>query len=124
MVIISALDGTFQRTGFENIINLIPTVEKVKKLAAICKICGQNASFTFRTCLNESVQLIGGGEVYMPLCRECFNKEHTKQELQKEKLLKKQQAVDSSEGKHLIESPDLQEDVSSNDSSNDNSPLK
>lgn len=55
VVILSALDGTFLRTGFENIINLIPKAEKVKKLAAICKICGANAYFTFRTCLVESV---------------------------------------------------------------------
>lgn len=85
-MIISALDGTFMRTGFENIINLIPKVEKVKKLAAICKICGQNAAFTFRTCLVDQVQLIGGDEAYMPLCRECFNKEHAKQELEKERI--------------------------------------
>lgn len=72
------------RTGFENIINLIPKAEKVKKLSAICKMCGANASFTFRTCLIESVQLIGGDEAYMPLCRECFNREHLKQEQLKE----------------------------------------
>ncbi len=36
---ISALDGTYLRTGFENIIQLIPLAEKVKKLQAICKEC-------------------------------------------------------------------------------------
>jgi thymidine kinase len=89
VVIISALDGTYLRTGFDNIINLIPKAEKVKKLAAICKMCPSNASFTFRTCLVEGLQLIGGDEAYMPLCRQCFNIEHTKQEKQKEKLHKK-----------------------------------
>lgn len=91
IVIISALDGTFLRTGFENVINLIPKAEKVKKLAAICKLCGQNASFTFRTCLVDAIQLIGGDEAYIPLCRDCFNTEHVKQEKEREKLLKKQQ---------------------------------
>ena len=85
VVIISALDGTFLRTGFDNIINLIPKAEKVKKLAAICKICNQNAYFTFRTILEESIQLIGGDEAYIPLCRECFNTEHVKQEQYKDK---------------------------------------
>ena len=37
VIIISALDGTFLRTGFENILQLIPKAEKVKKLAAICR---------------------------------------------------------------------------------------
>jgi len=32
LVIISALDGTFQRSGFETILQLIPKAEKVKKL--------------------------------------------------------------------------------------------
>jgi len=49
IVIISALDGTFLRTGFESILQLIPKAEKVKKLAAICKQCNQSAYFTFRT---------------------------------------------------------------------------
>ena len=39
LVIISALDGTFQRTGFECILQLIPRAEKVKKLLAIFKNC-------------------------------------------------------------------------------------
>lgn len=37
VVIISALDGTFLRTGFESIMDLIPKAEKVKKLQAICR---------------------------------------------------------------------------------------
>jgi thymidine kinase len=60
IVIISALDGTYMRKGFEPIVELIPMAEKVKKLAAICKNCGTNASFTFRTCLSEEIELIGG----------------------------------------------------------------
>ena len=48
IVIISALDGTFLRTGFELIMELIPLAEKVKKLASICQDCGANASFSFR----------------------------------------------------------------------------
>mmetsp|Transcript_22998 Transcript_22998/g.17442 ORF Transcript_22998/g.17442 Transcript_22998/m.17442 type:complete len:157 (+) Transcript_22998:255-725(+) len=73
IVIISALDGTFQRTGFPSILELIPLAEKVKKLQAICKKCSQNASFTFRTVQSTEVKLIGGESMYIPLCRECFN---------------------------------------------------
>jgi thymidine kinase len=79
IVIISALDGTFQRKNFGSILDLIPLAEKVKKLAAICKICGFNASFTFRTVLNDQIELIGGDSMYIPLCRECFNREQALQ---------------------------------------------
>jgi thymidine kinase len=36
IVIIAALDGTFQRKPFGNILNLIPKAEKVTKLNAVC----------------------------------------------------------------------------------------
>ena len=75
VVIISALDGTFLRTGFECILQLIPKAEKVKKLQAICKVCNQNASFSFRTSSSQALQVIGGVDLYKPLCRECFNDE-------------------------------------------------
>ena len=75
IVIISALDGTFLRKGFEVIVELIPMAEKVKKLAAICKNCGESAAFTFRTTLNNQVELIGGDQIYKPVCRNCFIEE-------------------------------------------------
>jgi thymidine kinase len=75
IVIISCLDGNFMRKGFDPIIELIPMAEKIKKLAAICKNCGTNASFTFRTCFSNEIELIGGDSIYKPLCRECFNEE-------------------------------------------------
>ncbi|KDR10834.1 Thymidine kinase [Zootermopsis nevadensis] len=48
IVIIAALDGTFQRVGFGNILNLIPLAENVVKLNAVCMICFREASFTKR----------------------------------------------------------------------------
>jgi hypothetical protein len=53
IVIVAALDGTFQRVGFGNILNLIPLAESVVKLSAVCMVCFGNASFTKRTC-NET----------------------------------------------------------------------
>lgn len=80
-MIISALDGTFLRTGFENILQLIPKAEKVKKLQAICKKCNQNASFSYRMSDNNELQQIGGEDLYKPLCRECFNEENSFKEM-------------------------------------------
>jgi thymidine kinase len=39
IVLVAALDGTFQRKGFGNIINLLPVAEKVTKLTAVCVYC-------------------------------------------------------------------------------------
>jgi thymidine kinase len=83
IVIISCLDGTFKREGFGLIMELIPLAEKVKKLAAICRNCSYNASFSFRTAISDQVELIGGESMYKPLCRECFITETKRQEKQK-----------------------------------------
>jgi len=49
VVIIAALDSTFQRKPFGNIINLVPLAEKVYKLTAVCVYCTEPAAFTQRT---------------------------------------------------------------------------
>ena len=67
----ASLGGTFLRGPFSKILELIPKCEKVKKLAAICKLCKSSASFTFRTASKDDKSMIGGEEKYMPLCREC-----------------------------------------------------
>ena len=54
VIIMSALNGTYEKKGWENIMKLIPLCEKVKNLSAICKLCSANANFTFRTCSGSS----------------------------------------------------------------------
>ena len=75
IVIISSLQGTFHRTAWQSITELIPLCEKVTKLSAICKLCKQNASFTYRTADKNCKNMIGGAEMYMPLCRDCHLRE-------------------------------------------------
>ena len=75
VVIISSLQGTFMRGAFPAVLALIPKCEKIKKLTAICKLCKQNASFTFRTASKDCQTMIGGENMYMPLCRECHHRE-------------------------------------------------
>ena len=72
IVIVSALGGTYRREGFNSILDLVPKAEKIKQLHAICKLCYHQASFTLRTTTDENVELVGGAEAYMPVCRECF----------------------------------------------------
>ena len=74
IVILSALNGTYKRQGWSNVLELVPKCEKVKKLSAICKMCPYNADFTFRHVFSvEPEEFIGGAELYMPLCRDCYN---------------------------------------------------
>lgn len=60
IVLVAALDGTFQRKGFGNIINLLPVAEKVTKLTAVCVYCSNQASFTQRVIESQEIELIGG----------------------------------------------------------------
>jgi thymidine kinase len=50
-------------------------------LQAICKVCNQNASFSFRTTTSQALQQIGGEDMYKPVCRECFNDETLAKEM-------------------------------------------
>ena len=44
------------------------------KLSAICKICANAANYSYRHIETSEGQTeqIGGAEMYMPLCRECY----------------------------------------------------
>lgn len=71
-VIVAALDGTFQRQGFGDILRLIPMSESVIKLTAVCMICCAEAAFTKRIGQEKELEVIGGPEKYMAVCRVCY----------------------------------------------------
>lgn len=72
LVIVSALDATFERKAFGNIVNLLPIAETVTKLRAICLYCSGLASFTRRKIASKEIQIIGADDIYEPVCRKCF----------------------------------------------------
>ena len=73
-VIISALDGDFQRKPFGRICEMIPMCESISKLTAVCMMCHEReGSFTRRTVTGDEQELIGGAEMYIATCRECYN---------------------------------------------------
>eukprot|EP00753_Platysulcus_tardus_P017367 PLAT6384.1.p1 GENE.PLAT6384.1~~PLAT6384.1.p1 ORF type:complete len:283 (-),score=80.97 PLAT6384.1:29-784(-) len=72
VVIVAALDGTFQREPFGEVCNLIPKAEAVTKLTSVCALCHADAAFTKRIGKSTEVKLIGGKETYMPVCRSCY----------------------------------------------------
>ena len=55
-VIVAALDGTYQRKGFANILELVPLAEHVIKLNAVCMICFQDGSYTKRITEDKEVR--------------------------------------------------------------------
>jgi len=71
-IIVSALDGTFQRKPFNRVLELIPLAEKIDKLSAVCSICQGEAPFTARIGEETQLEIIGGSDKYIALCRRCF----------------------------------------------------
>ncbi|XP_015679650.1 thymidine kinase, cytosolic [Protobothrops mucrosquamatus] len=87
-VIVAALDGTFQRRAFGNILQLVPLAESVVKLNAVCMECFHEASYTKRLGTEKEVEVIGGADKYHSVCRVCYfkNRQHLVSE-NKENLL-------------------------------------
>jgi len=76
-VIISALNGTYNRTPFANISEIIPKVEKIIHLTSVCSICGKDGHFSHLISNNDTSRanngiLIGGSDQYQALCRRCW----------------------------------------------------
>ncbi|XP_029290771.1 thymidine kinase, cytosolic [Cottoperca gobio] len=71
-IIVAALDGTFQRKPFGNILNLVPLAESVVKLNAVCMQCYKEAAYTKRIGAEKEVEVIGGADKYQALCRKCY----------------------------------------------------
>ena len=54
------------------VLNLIPLAESVTKLNAVCMLCYKDAAFTKRLGSETQVEVIGGAEKYISVCRQCF----------------------------------------------------
>ncbi|KAK4315606.1 hypothetical protein Pmani_013170 [Petrolisthes manimaculis] len=79
VVVVAALDGTYQRQGFGDILQLVPLAESVVKLTAVCMICYGDAAYTKRTSKETAVEVIGGSEMYIATCRKCYYQVSTPQ---------------------------------------------
>jgi len=73
IVIVAALDGNHKRQPFGKISQLIPLVESVVKLSAICQCCGSEAAFSRCFSDNGEEIQVGAGDKYAALCRRCYN---------------------------------------------------
>ena len=72
-VVVAALDGTFERKPFGDILSLIPLSESVVKLNAVCMKCYADAAFSKRIGAEKAVEVIGGADKYLSVCRQCYH---------------------------------------------------
>lgn len=76
-VIVSALDFTFEGKPFGDVHKLV--CERIDKLTAVCGVCrGDSAIYSYRMVGDSQEELIGGHELYTPLCRMCFTQKNLK----------------------------------------------
>ncbi|KAI5330752.1 PREDICTED: thymidine kinase [Prunus dulcis] len=71
-VIVAGLDGDYLRRSFGSVLDIIPLADSVTKLTSRCELCGNRAFFTLRKTEEMQTELIGGAEVYMPVCRQHY----------------------------------------------------
>lgn len=62
----------FGRRSFGSVLDIIPLADSVTKLTARCELCGKRAFFTLRKTEETRIELIGGADVYMPVCRHHY----------------------------------------------------
>lgn len=71
-VIVAGLDGDYLRRTFGSVLDIVPLADSVTKLTARCNVCGKRAHFTLRKTEETQTELIGGSDVYMPVCRQHY----------------------------------------------------
>lgn len=71
-VIVAGLDMDYLGKPFGMMPQLMAVAEYVTKVHAICVICGDLATHTFRKVQNDSLIMLGEKDTYDARCRNCF----------------------------------------------------
>jgi len=81
-VYVCGLDGDFERKKFGQILDLIPLCDKVEKLTSLCSLCknGTRGIFSMRL-TQETEQTVVGSDIYIPVCRKCYESKSSKSEV-------------------------------------------
>jgi thymidine kinase len=72
-VIVAGLDTDFKGNPFGPIPSLMAISEYVTKVHAICMVCGNLASYTFRKSASDETVVLGEKNIYEARCRRCFS---------------------------------------------------
>ncbi len=71
-IIVAGLEKDYQANPFGSLPVLMAIAEQVTKLRAICVVCGENASFSYRKTKENTQLLVGEADHYEPRCRNCY----------------------------------------------------
>lgn len=72
-VIVAGLNMDSNGEPFGEMPGLLAVAEQITKLTAVCVICNEEATHTYRKADAGNRVMIGGSEFYEPRCRNCFN---------------------------------------------------
>ena len=72
-VIVAGLDMDFMGNPFGAMPHLMAVAEYVTKVHAICMVCGDIASYSYRKVPSQEKVLLGETEAYEARCRRCFH---------------------------------------------------
>ncbi|OYU97126.1 MAG: thymidine kinase [Bacteroidetes bacterium B1(2017)] len=78
-VIVAGLDMDYLGKPFGAMPQLMSVAEYVTKVHAICVVCGDLATHSYRTVNNDSIIMLGEKDTYEARCRHCFNKGMTQE---------------------------------------------
>ncbi len=71
-VIVAGLDMDFSGKPFGQIPQLLAVADYITKLHAICVVCGNIASYSYRKSPEEEQLVLGAKSLYEPRCRKCY----------------------------------------------------
>jgi thymidine kinase len=72
-VIVAGLDMDFSGKPFGQIPQLLATADYITKLHAICMVCGNIASYSYRKSTEDAQVVLGEKNNYEPRCRYCYH---------------------------------------------------
>ncbi|HHS95682.1 MAG TPA: thymidine kinase [Phaeodactylibacter sp.] len=72
-VIVAGLDMDFRGEPFGPIPNLLAVAEYITKVHAICSHCGNLATHSYRTVIDDNTVVLGEKDLYEARCRTCYH---------------------------------------------------
>lgn len=73
-VVLAGLDQDFHGNPFGPMPQLLSIAERITKATAVCVICGEPASRTYRTQKSDVLVVVGAAETYEARCRTCHGR--------------------------------------------------
>jgi thymidine kinase len=78
IVVVAGLNSDFRRRDFGKTIQLISSADDVRVLKATCSVCKEksiikDAIFSHKLNGGDKIVEVGGEEMYVPVCRNCYN---------------------------------------------------